>query len=525
MGYSSNVYPDSIILGIMMNRPLLLALIVLAACSSPVKEEASKKPNIIYIMADDLGYGDLGAYGQKKIKTPHIDALAESGMVFTQHYSGSPVCAPSRYILLTGKHSGHAFIRGNHEWGERGEVWNYAAAIEDPNLEGQYPIEDDTYTFGDLMQSEGYKTALVGKWGLGGPLSDGVPNNHGFDLFYGYNCQRQAHNLYPRHLWKNEEKKWLNNEIVVPGTKLDSLADINDPVSYDLFYQEDYAPAKMQEEALQFIESNKDNPFFLYYATPIPHLPLQVPREYVDRYVSEFGDEEPYIGGRGYFPHQYPDAAYAGMITYLDDQVGELIGKLKELGLYDNTLIIFTSDNGPTYDVGGIDPAVYNSAGLFQNGRGRTKGYVYEGGIRVPMIASWPGKIAAGTRSDHISAFWDVMPTLAEITGSEAPLTTDGISYLPALLGEQQPAHDFLYWEFPAYNGQQAVRLGKWKGIRKDMQDGNLEIELYNLDEDILEKDNVAADNTEIVRQIERIMDTEHTTAVIERFRIAAIDQ
>jgi len=507
---------------ILRSLPLFLVVITLS-CS---QEEAPppQKPNVIYILADDLGYGDLGVYGQKRIHTPNIDALANSGMIFTQHYSGSPVCAPARYNLMTGKHPGHSYIRGNDEWAERGDVWNYAAAIEDPNLEGQRPIPNETLTLGELMQGEGYKTAIVGKWGLGAPLTDGIPNKQGFDFFYGFNCQRQAHNLYPRHLWKNQEKEWLNNEIVPPGTKLDSTADPLDEASYSLFYQQDYAPAKMQTEALNFIENNRDQPFFLYYATPIPHLPLQVPEEYVKRYVEEFGDEEPYVGGRGYFPHRYPDAAYAGMITYLDDQVGELVAKLKELGIYENTLIIFTSDNGPTYDVGGIDPSAFNSAGLFQNGRGRTKGYVYEGGIRVPMIASWPGHIAQGSTSDHISAFWDVMPTMADLASSELAFETDGISFLPTLLGQDnQEKHKYLYWEFAGYQGQQAVRINQWKGIRMDIRKGNLEIELYNLDEDIKEENNIASEHPDIIERMRVMMMREHTPATLDRFKLEAL--
>lgn len=499
---------------------LFFSLFVLSLIACEPKKEL---PNVIYIMADDLGYGDLGAYGQTRIHTPHIDSLASTGMLFTQHYSGSPVCAPSRYMLLTGKHPGHAFIRGNHEWGERGDVWDYAAAVQDPNLEGQYPIPDSTYTVAELLKSRGYATALVGKWGLGGPLSEGIPTKQGFDFFYGYNCQRQAHNLYPPFLWKNEEKDWLQNAVIAPGTKLDSTADPRDPDAYAKFYQPDYGPAKMQEQALEFIKQNKNEPFFLYYASPIPHLPLQVPKEYVDRYVSEFGDEEPYPGGKGYFPHRYPDAAYAGMITYLDDQVGELIRTLKDLGIYENTLVIFTSDNGPTYDVGGIDPEAFDSAAPFQNGRGRTKGYVYEGGIRVPFIASWPSKITMGSTSDHISAFWDFLPTMMDLTNAEPEVKTDGISYLPTLLGEEQQKHNYLYWEFPAYNGQQAIRIGQWKGIRKNIKDGNLDVEIYDLSTDIREEHDIAAEQDHLRERMRVMMLREHEVPALDRFKMEAL--
>lgn len=395
------------------------------------------KPNIIYILADDLGYGELGIYGQTKIQTPNIDALAKSGMMFTQHYSGAPVCAPARYMLMTGKHPGHAAIRGNDEWAERGEVWNYKKAVYDPNLEGQRPIPAGTLTVGNILQNAGYTTGVVGKWGLGAPLTDGIPTNRGFDFFYGYNCQRQAHQLYPKHLWKNEEKVWLDNDLVKPSQKLATDLDPMDLASYDMFNkQPDYAPALMQTEVLNFIEQNKDQPFFMYYATPIPHLPIQVPQEYTDRYVKLWGEEEPYVGDKGYFPNRYPKAAYAGMITYLDDQVGEIVAKLKELGLYENTLIVFTSDNGPTY-TGGVDAPYFESASPFETEYGRTKGFTYEGGIRVPMIAAWPGQIEAGTKTDHISVFWDVMATVGELTNTEIPKDTDGVSFLPTLTGKE----------------------------------------------------------------------------------------
>jgi len=484
------------------------------------EKEAPKKPNIIYILADDLGYGELGVYGQEKIQTPNIDALASNGMLFTQHYSGAPVCAPSRYMLLTGKHAGHARIRGNDEWAERGDVWDYEKAVNDPNLEGQRPILNTTVTLGKVLQNAGYKTAVVGKWGLGAPLTEGIPNKSGFDLFYGYNCQRQAHQLYPKHLWKNEEKIWLENELIAPRTKLDSTANIADIKSYQKFEQKQYAPALMQQEVLQFIDDNKDQPFFMYYASPLPHLPLQVPHEYVDKYVKLFGEEDPYVGNRGYFPNRYPNAAYAGMITYLDDQVGEIIAKLKELDLYDNTIIVFTSDNGPTY-TGGVDAEYFNSAKPFPNNYGRTKGFTYEGGVRVPMIASWPGKIEAGSTTDHISAFWDVMPTFGELVKSEVPNDIDGISFLPTLLGDKtQTEHEFLYWEFPSYQGQQAVRMGDWKGVRKNIFKGNMIVELYDLKTDPAESNDVAALNPEIVAQIEAIMKREHTPAELDRFKI-----
>jgi arylsulfatase A-like enzyme len=499
---------------------LLVLSLGLLSCNQENSEKKNEKPNVIYILADDLGYGELGVYGQEKIQTPNIDALATNGMLFTQHYSGAPVCAPSRYMLLTGKHAGHARIRGNDEWAERGDVWNFEKAVSDPNLEGQRPILNTTETIGKVMQKAGYKTAVVGKWGLGAPLTEGIPNKSGFDFFYGYNCQRQAHQLYPKHLWKNEEKIILENDLIAPNTKLDKDADPNLLESYKKYDQIEYAPALMQTEVLNFIEENKEQPFFMYYATPLPHLPLQVPQEYVDKYVKILGDEEPYIGNKGYFPNRYPNAAYAGMISYLDDQVGEIVSKLKELNLYENTIIIFTSDNGPSY-TGGMDPEYFESAKPFPSNYGRTKGFTYEGGVRVPMIASWPGKIKEGSTTDHISAFWDVMPTLGELINAKVPEDIDGLSFLPTLLEkDNQKEHEFLYWEFPSYQGQQAVRMGDWKGVRKNIFKGNMAIELYNLKSDLTESIDVATEYPEIVAKIEEIMKREHTTAELDRFKI-----
>ncbi len=480
---------------------------------------AAEKPNIVYILADDLGYGELGCYGQTKIETPHIDALAENGIRFSQHYSGSPVCAPSRCVLLTGKHTGHAYIRGNDEWGERGDTWNFAAAVDDPNLEGQRPLPAGTDTIGSVLQSVGYKTALVGKWGLGAPLTDSVPTNRGFDFFYGYNCQRQAHTFYPRHLWRNEEKHWLDNELVVPGTKLPEGADPHDPASYSKYLLNDYTPDLMLDEALGFVRKNKGGPFFLYFASPIPHVPLQAPELWVEHYREKFGPEEPYLGDQGYFPNRTPRATYAAMVSYLDEQVGAIVAELKELGLYENTLILFSSDNGPTYN-GGSDSAFFDSAAPFRSERGWAKGYSTEGGIRVPMIASWEGRIDGGWTTQHLSAFWDVLPTLCEVSGAVVPPGVDGLSFAPTLLGESQPKHEFLYWEFPSYQGQQAVRMGDWKALRRDIFKGNKTLELYNLKTDPREQFNIAKENPEVIAKIEAIMEREHTPAELEKFRI-----
>ncbi|SMO52698.1 arylsulfatase [Fodinibius sediminis] len=517
-----------------MNHMKIIFPLIAVFLISPqpsVAQPDTDRPNIIYILADDLGYGDLGAYGQDKIETPNIDALAENGMKFTQHYSGAPVCAPARYMLMTGTHPGHAYIRSNEEWGERGDIWNYEKMAANPALEGQRPIPDSTVTIAEVLQEEGYRTGAIGKWGLGAPFTVGVPNNQGFDFFFGYNGQRQAHTYYPVYLWRNERRIALNNELVAPHQPLPAGADPYDPESYAKFHdQPDYSAELMGEEALRFIESNSSNPFFLYYATTIPHVSLQAPQRWIDYYHEKFGEEEPYVsdgdgGGVRYVPTRYPKATYAAMISYLDEQVGMIVDKLKKLNLYRNTLIIFTSDNGPVHGLG-VDPEYFGSASPLNNASGRLKGHVYEGGIRVPMIATWEDRIEAGSQTDHISAFWDVMPTLSEVAGAEHPDNIDGISFLPTLEGneENQEKHEFLYWEFPSYGGQQAVRMGKWKGIRNNIKsEQNLEIELYNLEEDIREENDVASEHPEVVNRIRTIMENEHTIPRLRSFRMEAL--
>jgi arylsulfatase A-like enzyme len=498
------------------------ALLILAACNGSHPGQTNP-PNIIFILADDLGYGDLGCYGSELIETPNIDLLAQSGMMFTQHYSGSPVCAPSRCVLLTGKHSGHAYIRGNDEWGDRGEVWDYRAMIADSTLEGQRPLPEETITIGKILQSRGYATGMIGKWGLGAPHTESIPTRQGFDFFCGYNCQRQAHTYYPVHLYLNENRIALGNDTIPPHAKLSAETDPLDPASYSDFNLASYAPDVMFEEMITFIDSNKDEPFFLYWASPIPHVPLQAPKRWVDYYMQKFGDEPPYLGEKSYFPTRYPHASYAAMISFLDEQIGRLVEKLKQDGLYDNTLIIFTSDNGPTYN-GGTDSPWFNSGGPFDEERGRGKGFLYEGGIRVPMIASWPGKIKSGTGSDHISSFQDLLPTLCEITGTDLPEDVDGISYLPELLGsENQEEHPYLYWEFPESGGQQAVRMGSWKAIRTGIHKGNLSLELYNLETDIREEFDVATSHPDLIRKMEAVMSEEHVPSELVRFHMKAL--
>src|SRR5262245_45476130 len=457
--------------------------------------DARNAPNIILILADDLGWGDLGSYGQTKIKTPHLDRLAAEGMRFTQFYSGSPVCAPSRCALMTGKHGGHAYIRNNRE----------------TQPEGQWPIPASEVTIAELLKSRGYATGAFGKWGLGFVGTEGDPNKQGFDLFYGYNCQREAHNFYPDHLWRNSERVELEgNTRGLTGKHY----------SHDL----------IEAEALRFIRDNKDRPFFAYVPFTIPHLALQVPEDSLAEYVGKW-DDPPYDGKNGYLPHPTPRAAYAAMITRMDRSVGRIMALLKELKLDASTLVIFSSDNGGAFGevtkdyefkpgrMGGTDYIFFGSTGKFR----AFKGSVYEGGIRVPFIARWPGKIKSGTVSDLPAAFYDVLPTLCDVASVRPPSNIDGVSLLPTLTGSgRQTKHEFLFWDFGGYGGQQAVRLGDWKGVRRNLHQGNMRIELYNLATDVGEQHDVAARRPQIVERIAEIMRREHTNS--EAFPIKILD-
>ena len=498
---------------------LSFLLLVNYACDFSVE---TQRPNIIYILADDLGYGEVGAFGQKVIETPNIDNLAKSGMIFTNHYSGAPVCAPARSVLLTGKHSGNTHIRANGEWSERGNVWSFKAMFEDPSLEGQRPLLDSIVTVAQVLQDNGYKTGMVGKWGLGAPMTNSIPNKKGFDFFYGYNCQRQAHTYYPTHLWKNETRDVLNNYIV---TKQEGLGDL-DPYnseSYSKYNQNDYAPTLMHNEALDFISRNEDSPFFLYYASPIPHLPLQAPTKWVEYYQKKFGKETPYTG-KSYYPNKTPRATYAAMISYLDEQVGELVEKLKEINQYENTLIIFTSDNGPTW-VDHVDYKFFNSTGKFVNSRRTMKGSVSEGGIRVPMIVSWPNKIKSGSKSNHISAFYDFFETACDVAGIKNNVETDGISFYPEMIGEVQAKHDYLYWEYPASSGLQAIRMGNWKGVKNNLFKNPSKLKLFDLLSDEKELNDVSLKNPEIVNELEQKLIEAHSTPYLKQFIIPSLEQ
>ncbi len=482
-------------------RPNGIAFCILAVAlhvaprTDALQDAGSRLPNVILIVADDLGYGELGCYGQRLIQTPNIDRMARDGIRFTQFYCGQAVCAPSRCTLMTGLHQGHTSIRDNGNPPDRGE-----ARPEDLYFPGQFPIPDETVTVAELLKGQGYATAAIGKWGLGPVGSSGDPNRQGFDLFYGYNCQVHAHNHYPRFHWRNDQQETL------PG---------NDRTMYGETYSQD----RFADEALRFVRENRDRPFFLYLPFAIPHLAIQVP----DASLTEFrGDivEEDYRH-RGYLPFPEPRAGYAAMISHMDRDIGDLLDLLAETGLDENTLVIFTSDNGPTYDrLGGTDSDYFQSTGPL---RGR-KGSLLEGGIRVPLVARWPGRIQTGSESAHVAAFQDFLPTFCDIAGTGIPEAIDGISMLAALTGEgEQAGHSFLYWEFPGYGGQQAVRIGDWKAIRQGLhKNPRAPFELYNLAEDVGEARDVAKENPEVVRRIGKICRDEHQPS--ELFPFPAID-
>lgn len=467
---------------------LFLALVVSFGLSAPAQD---RKPNVVFILADDLGYRELGSFGQKLIKTPNLDRLAEQGMRLTQHYSGNAVCAPSRCVLMTGKHPGHAWIRSN----------------KGTPPEGQEPILDEEITLAELIKAQGYTTGAFGKWGLGGPTSPGQPLNQGVDRFFGYNCQSHAHSYYPSYLWDNDRHVKLNNVPEVPGhVGLDKGADPADPRSYDKFKGQDYAPDRINAQALEFVRKNKDRPFFLYYPSVIPHVALHVPDEELEPYLKLGWNDPPFTreSGRGYTPHFTPRAAYAAMISKLDRNVGNLLNLLDELDLADNTIVVFTSDNGTTHLGDEVDYEFFNSVGELRG----LKGSLYEGGVRVPTIVRWPGKVEAGSTSDFVSGFEDWVPTLLALTGTPnaAPENIDGISLAPTLLGKPQEPRPYLYREFPSYGGQQTIRVGDWKAVRQNLSKGKIETELYNLAEDVGEQNNVAGEHPELVAKLEKMM-------------------
>lgn len=464
---------------------VLCTSLALAACGPAAKEQ--KQPNIVFILADDLGYGDLGCYGQTNFSTPNIDRLAVDGIKFTNHYTGCTVSAPSRSSLMTGLHTGHTPIRGNKGW----------------EPEGQWPLPAASLTIPEMLKTKGYVTGAFGKWGLGYIDTEGDPNAQGIDEFYGYNCQSLAHNYYPDHLWHNHEKILIHeNDSGKTGA---------------------YSADLIHKAAIRFLEQNREKPFFMFYPTTIPHAELFAKAEYTNKFRGKFDPEKQFkgvddgpsfrLGPYGSQPESH--AAFAAMVTQLDDYVGEILEKLSELGLEENTIIMFASDNGPHLE-GGADPDYFNS-------NGELKGYkrdMYDGGIRTPFLVKWPGKVEPGTITDHVSAFWDLMPTLAEITGAESYENSDGISFLPTLLGKKgQKQHEYLYWEFHEQGGKIAVRMGNWKAVMLNIdKDPRGETELYDIVKDPGEENNVASLNPEVVKRAEEIMKEAHTPSEVFPF-------
>ena len=506
----------------MKESKIAVAAAVLCASSGVVTAEAAQStkcskradkqsPNVIFILLDDAGYGDFGCYGQSKIETPNIDALAERGIRFTDMYAGAPVSAPSRCTLLTGLHSGHAQIRSNDELLGRGNVWSINAMTDNPELEGQAPMAEGTTTLATLMRDAGYKTAMIGKWSLGGPSTKSTPLDMGFDYFYGYLCQRMAQCYYPPFLYNGLEREYTNNPKMDLGDRLDEGANPYDIASYSKFKGDTYSPDAVYERIENFIGSSADEKFFLMWTTTIPHSALAAPDEWVAKYVDRFGDEEPVYTGKGYFPTRYPKATYAAMISYLDYQIGKLVDYLKAKGLYDNTIIMVTSDNGPTHN-SYTNTNWFDCAAPFRSDRGWTKRSLHEGGIRMPFIVAWGDKIKPAV-SDYVGYFPDVMPTLCDIAGIECP-QSDGISFLPTIKGKCQPQHDYLYWEFPPFKkdrGWLSIRMGQWKGLVEDVADGNTDMQLFDIKSDPREEKNVAESYPDVVRAMWQAVRESHT--------------
>ena len=477
-----------------MNNKLLKAGALVAAGSALAgcgQKQEAQRPNVVFILADDLGWGDLGCYGQQLIETPNIDALASRGMRFTQCYSGTTVSAPSRSCLITGTHSGHTAIRGNKPVKGR-----------EPGItEGQQELPEGSQTLFHDFRSLGYRTGAFGKWGLGFITTTGNPERQGVDTFFGYNCQTLAHSYYPDHLWDNDTKIFLE----------DNVPEIP-------YGQGTYSADLIHQKSLEFMEKAvaDGKPFFMWYPTTIPHAELIVPEdEIIAKYREKFPDETPWAGQDqghprfrigGYCSVAEPHATFAAMVARLDKYVGELVDKLKELGVYENTIILFASDNGPHLE-GGADPDFFDSNGPWRG----YKRDLYEGGIRVPMIIEWPGHIAPGTETDFVCSFWDMMPTFRNILAPKADLSEmDGISLLPLLEGRKgQKQHDFLYFEFAERNGQ-AARIGPWKLIRAGINTPGDHYELYNLDEDPAEEHDILDQHPDKVEELKAVMAREH---------------
>lgn len=449
---------------------LISGIIFFTGCESSVMQEKNP-PNIIWIMADDLGYGDLGVYGQEVIQTPRLDQMASEGLMFTQFYSGHTVCAPARSSLMTGQHTGRTRVRGNR-----------SSATGD-----RVPLRPEDTTVAEVLQQAGYTTALIGKWGLGEPETTGIPNKKGFDYFYGFLNQARAHTYYPEWVWRNTDQVVLEGNL--DGQRGEYTHDLD------------------MEEAMTFVSENRDNPFFLYLALQIPHAELLVPEDSLEDYLDENGnsifEEIPFEGAGNYSAQEMPNATFAAMVTRMDRDIGRLLDLLDEIGIDENTIVFFTSDNGPHAE-GGYDPDYFNSNGPLRG----IKRDLYEGGIRVPMIVRMPGTVPAGEESGQVWSMWDFLPTAAELAGVEPPEDIDGISMVNALYGQSQQDPEYLYWEFHEGRFSQAVRFGDWKAVRNNFDQP---IELYNLAEDIGEEQDLADDYPDIVARAEELIQSART--------------
>ncbi len=452
----------------------LLACLSIAATGA--RSEATSQPNIIYILLDDAGYGDLSCYGQTKFLTPNIDRLASEGMKFTNHYSGSTVCAPTRSVIMSGLHTGHTPSRGNREI----------------KPVGQFPIPATTFTIAEALKKAGYATGAFGKWGLGNPGSEGDPIHQGFDRFFGYNCQRNAHTYYPTWLFDDLRKIELDGKT--------------------------YAHDLIMDKAVEWIDRQHENPFFCFLPVTIPHAAMHVPEKYAAPFREKFPEFENKVGRYGNNKPfaKNPAAQFAGMMTALDEGIGRVLKSLKKHQIDQNTIVLLSSDNGP-HKEGGHMPNYFNSNGGLRG----FKRDLYEGGIRCPLLVRWPGKVEAGSTSNHISAHWDLFPTFCELAGTNPPEGLDGISFLPTLLGKEQEKHEHLYWEFYEGGGKRAVRIGKWKAVQNQVnrKGKDAPIEIYDLESDRAETSDLAAQNSELIARIQKIFERSHTPSPLWKFK------
>lgn len=465
---------------ILLAALLLVLPVVLPAAGKP----GPSKPSIIFILADDMGIGDVGAYGQQKIRTPNIDRIAAEGMRFTGFYSGHCVCAPSRCTLMTGKHTGHSVVRNNVQ--------------RAPNDEGQVPMPQGTVTVAQLLKKAGYATAIVGKWGLGMPQDKSSPLDFGFDHHYGYLCQGVAHTYYPPYLWRDNSKEMLEGNPPYDPSMRGVIPPTGKTYSADL----------IGNDGLGWLRAHQGGPFFLYFASTVPHLSLQVPEDSLAEYKGKW-TETPFRDTKHYANNETPRATYAAMITRFDRDIGRLLDLLRELKLEENTLVFFSSDNGAVFPISGTDPVFFGSTGGLRG----YKQDLFEGGIRTPFLARWPGHVKAGSTSNHMGAFWDMLPTFCELVGITPPADIDGISILPTLLGQPgQKQHDHLYWEYHSGGSAQAVRFGEWKAIRNGVKKApDSTPELYNLAADPAEKTNVAAEHPDVTAKAAALLKSART--------------